>query len=636
MNRLDHDQCRQLLESLGQGILRIDLQARVTYANDAALALTGYSWNDLLGTELGDLVPESIQAAVIKALAGEGELPAFCGAIKLAGGQTKDVSLHWNLLHDSEGNRIGAVALLDDVSSGADSDLSLEESSFFPRLLIDHMPNQIFWKDRNGVYQGCNQAFAEVVGLKRPRDVIGMTDFDFTRDNKYAESYRRWDRQIITTGEGIRDLEEAYTTATGEEGHVLTSKIPIRNAQGGVIGLLGICVDVTERRRAENEMQRMQRLDQLGTVAGGIAHDFNNLLTGIFGNLELAKVNLPDDSLSAAYLSEAHSKIQVARQLTGQLLTFAKGGAPVLERVDTASLLRETVRFNLHGSTTQEELEIEDGLWPINADKGQIGQVLANFTINARQAMPQGGTLHVSACNLVGEAPRQHGYAVRISFRDEGAGIPSEIRDRIFDPYFTTKEDGHGLGLAIAHSIIKQHQGQISVRSTPQHGTTFLIDLPAFPTAGGNAVAIPKPFAQATSPLGQLHILLMDDEEAVRDVGAAMLETIGHRVQTVATGPEAIAAYQAAREEQHPFDVVIMDLTIRGGIGGKETVTELLAWDPSARVIVASGYASGSVMAQYRDYGFAGKLAKPFQKSELEQVIARVMGRSESPASAQK
>lgn len=630
MDRFDHDQCQQLLESLGQGILRIDLQGRITYANDEAVELTGHCWNDLLGKALGELIPKPVEAAVTEALSGESELPPYQGPLSLSDGQTQDIAIRWNVLRDAEGQRIGAVALITPDGSCQEAGLCLDDGCSFPRLLIDHMPNQIFWKDRDGVYQGCNQAFAEVVGLSRPRDVIGMTDFDFSRDNKYAESYRRWDRQIITTGEAVRDLEEAYTTADGDEGYVLTSKIPIRASTGEVIGLLGICVDVTERRRAENEMQRMQRLDQLGTVAGGIAHDFNNLLTGIFGNLELAKVNLPDDCPSTSYLADAHGMIQAARQLTGQLLTFAKGGAPILERVDTTALLKETVRFNLHGSTTHLEMDLEEGLWPIHADKGQIGQVLANLTINARQAMPKGGTLHVSARNVIKEDPMTV-YTVRLAFRDEGPGIPPDIRERIFDPYFTTKEEGHGLGLAIAHSIIKQHDGQIAVHSAPHRGTTLTIDLPAFPNvaAQGQGEKPAKPACEKDPAKTPLKVLLMDDEAAVRDVGVAMLETLGHEAEAVVSGAEALAAYEAAREAGQPFDLVIMDLTIRGGSGGKETVAQLLERDASARVIVASGYASGSVMAQYRDYGFAGKLAKPFQQSELVQVMAQVMGTTE-------
>jgi len=384
------------------------------------------------------------------------------------------------------------------------------------------------------------------------------------------------------------------------------------------------------RKRAEKEIRRMQRMEELGMVAGGIAHDFNNLLTGIFGNLELARIELPEGSQANSCLKKAHNAIQNARQLTGQLLTFAKGGIPVLDTVETAAFVRDTVDFNLHGSNVLANFDLPDSLWSIKADKGQIGQVLANLTINAKQAMPGIGTLHVKCRNI----PRAEaintanltGESVRITIRDEGTGIPSKIIEHIFDPYFSTKQKGHGLGLAIVHSIIEQHNGRIDVSSTPDVGTTFTVFLPALPRSkpeDTKETYRTYEEAEATRPL---HVLLMDDEEMIRDVGIQMLEFLEYTsTDTAVNGNEALEKYAAAMENGTPFDLVIMDLTIRGGKGGREIIGELLKIDPDVRVIVASGYASDPVMANHRDFGFSGKLEKPFEIAELKREIARVM-----------
>lgn len=396
-----------------------------------------------------------------------------------------------------------------------------------------------------------------------------------------------------------------------------------------ILGIIASALATEEdRKRAGEELRRMQRLEELGTVAGGIAHDFNNLLTGIFGNLELARVNLPGESPAAVYLEKAFNTIGVARGLTGQFLTFATGGAPALGAVDTAEIVRETVDFNLLGGTVCAEFDLPEDLWPIQADRGQIGQVIANLTVNARQAMPNGGTVTVSACNLErpagADADDAPNTMVRISIGDEGPGISPEIIDRIFDPYFTTRQGGHGLGLSVVQSIVAQHRGRVEVSSTPGGGATFTIFLPALPDgfahSEGQAAAAASGRSARTEPL---RILLMDDEELIRKIGETLIGHLGYAVETAVDGDDALAKYAAAMRGGSRFDIVIMDLTIRGGKGGEESIGRLLKIDPAARVIVASGYASDPVMANYCDYGFCGKLAKPYAMEELQQAIQR-------------
>jgi PAS domain S-box-containing protein len=396
-----------------------------------------------------------------------------------------------------------------------------------------------------------------------------------------------------------------------------------------ILGIIASALAAEEdRKRAGEELRRMQKLEELGTVAGGIAHDFNNLLTGIFGNLELAQVQMPADSPAASFLQKAFNTIENARGLTGQLLTFAEGGAPSLDTVNTAELIRESVDFNLHGGNVRAEYDLQKDLWPIQADKGQIGQVIANLVVNAKQAMPNGGIVSVTAANVPGQdtqnSPGKPREMVCITIRDEGMGIPGNILDRIFDPYFTTRQEGHGLGLSVVQSIIDQHKGWIDVDSSPGKGAAFRFYLPALPDSSVEDNGAPDSSVEQKESLGALHVLLMDDEEIIRKLGKTMIGHMGYTVDTAVDGDDAIEKYSTAMSAGNPYGIVIMDLTIRGGKGGEETVGKLLEIDPDARVIVASGYASDPVMANYSEYGFSGKLAKPYALAELQQVITQV------------
>ena len=403
-----------------------------------------------------------------------------------------------------------------------------------------------------------------------------------------------------------------------------SSRVRIR----GESCLMGLFSDVTARRKMEAERQRMQTLEILGTVAGGIAHDFNNLLMGVFGNIELATLELAPDHSANASLRAAHQALENARQLTTRLLTFAKGGNPVLETVDIRGCIGDTVRFHLAGSQIAPQVDLPDDLWPVIADKSQLAQVVSNLTLNALQAMPDGGTFHVQARNVptcdMKDIPDLQGDYVQIIFRDEGKGIPEHILPRIFDPYFTTKRSGSGLGLTITHSIIRKHRGHIRVDSVPDQGTTFTVFLPV-----DDRKRMPKPPDPATktgqSSQASGHVLLMDDEPGIRNTASRMLARSGYVVETAADGREAIEKYATAKRNGRPFDLTIMDLTVPGGMGGREAVKEVLAIDPLAKVMVSSGYYSDPVLANYGHYGFSGCLAKPFQLAELEQEVSRVM-----------
>jgi CheY-like chemotaxis protein len=352
------------------------------------------------------------------------------------------------------------------------------------------------------------------------------------------------------------------------------------------------------------------------------------MLMGVFGNIEMAKLQLPGDHPSHPPLMEAHQALESVRQLTSRLLTFAKGGSPILKTFNLQQLLESTISFHLSGSRISTEFDLPGDLWQVKADKGQISQVVANLTINARQAMPAGGTIHIKAANLQDpgekEAAGLSGHFVKLIIRDEGTGIPDNILERIFDPYFTTKQTGSGLGLAVAHSIIEGHGGHIIVQSVPGEGTTFNIYIPADLTPAD------KEEADNVSSIGEqaqktFRILLMDDEAMLRRVGSRMIESCGCQVETASDGEEAVRIYSEAARAGRRFDAVIMDLTVPGGMGGEEALKELLKLDPEARVIVTSGYSADQVLSDYRKHGFSGCLAKPFKMDELKQEIMRVV-----------
>jgi len=389
--------------------------------------------------------------------------------------------------------------------------------------------------------------------------------------------------------------------------------------------ILCVARDISERKRLDEERLRSQKLESLGVLAGGIAHDFNNLLTGILGNLSLAKADLPATGTVAQRLTETEKAALRARELTQQLLTFAKGGAPVKAETSLTGIIQDATGFAVRGTKAVCEYDCAEDLWLAEVDKGQLGQVLQNLVINAVHAMPEGGTIRLTASNLTvgpGELPMTPGKYVLITVRDHGLGIPPEHLAKIFDPYFTTKQSGSGLGLAVVYSIIANHAGHITVESEPGKGTAFSIYLPS---TGKSPLAEKPP--EATAPLhkGQGKILVMDDEELIRDVSTAMLRQLGYEAHTANDGEEAITRYLQAQKDGQPFDLVIMDLTVPGGMGGKETIAHLRQIDPKVKAVVSSGYANDPIMANFSTYGFCGVAPKPFGLQELSELLQVIL-----------
>ena len=623
------------LRSIGDGVIVTDRQGCVRLLNKVAETLTGWSIRDARGRPLPEVfriinaqtrepavnpAERSLREGVIVGLANHTLLIA-------RDGQEHQIADSCAPIRDNRSEIIGAVLVFRDVTADYGRREALKAANQMLEQVMSNIPQFIFWKNRKSVYLGGNDNFARVAGVASSRDIAGKTDFDLPWKKEEADFFHACGERVMKSGIAEYHITAPQQQADGRQAWLDINLVPMLDDNEQVAGLLGTYEDITERRQHEEVQRRARALESLGRVAGGIAHDFNNLLMGVFGNIELAELDLPADHPSLTALQAAHQSLESARHLTARLLTFAKGGNPVLETVDLRQRICDTVRFHLAGGTIAVQFVIPDDLWPVKADKGQLAEVISNLTLNAKEAMPAGGTLHIHAQNVTDPAgpgiPDLRGPFVKLVFRDEGVGIPPNIIGRVFDPYFTTKQTGSGLGLAIVHGIIGKHNGYIGVESIPGIGTTFTVFLPA------NTAALPPvadaPETRNGSPLVSGRVLLMDDEAVVRETSTNLLLRLGFTVETANDGGEAIAKYMEAKKQGRPFSATIMDLTIPGGMGGKEAVGELLALDPAAKVIVASGYSSDPVLADCRQYGFAGHLAKPFRLAELREVMAAVL-----------
>jgi signal transduction histidine kinase/ActR/RegA family two-component response regulator len=386
-----------------------------------------------------------------------------------------------------------------------------------------------------------------------------------------------------------------------------------------------LCREIAERKRAEDELIKAQKLESLGVFAGGIAHDFNNILTSILANLSFARMQLSPSHMIAKRLEECERATVRASELTRQLLTFARGGEPVKKLIDPAPLIREACSFVLRGLTVKGVVDLATDLWCLEADGGQLSQSLHNLLINAAQAMPNGGEVAARGENASLDAENPHGLPagdyLRITIRDHGCGIPVENLARIFDPYFTTKSHGSGLGLASVYSIAKRHGGTVGVTSSTGAGSCFEIYLPASPGKRPE-------FAEAKETIekhGGGRILIMDDEDFIREIATEILLYKGYDVESCADGREAFELYRKAIRGNIPYASVILDLTIPGGMGGKEAAALILEIDPEAVLIVSSGYSNDPIIANYQNYGFSGAISKPFDADTLARELERLI-----------
>ena len=529
-----------------------------------------------------------------------------------------------SVLRDSRGEVTAAIECIRDSTEKLLAERMLRESEATLRSLMDSMPAGVWWFDETGEVEYLNARFAELFGYPLEEiptvehwyrrvypDPVLRATLTGSRDALIAEARR--------SGTPVPPQEAVVTCRDGSVRHIIV------NTQFSQGRTLEILTDVTEQEFIHNELMKVQKMESLGVLAGGIAHDFNNILTGIMGNISFAQMVLKEGSEAHQPLQAAEKASRRAAELAHQLLTFAKGGQPIKKIVSVRNLVQEAVSLSLRGTNVQGNLALPAELHRIEADAGQMNQAFNNIVINAAHAMSEGGTLEVNGENVLLESGNKlslpPGPYVRLDFQDEGCGIRQADLKNIFDPYFTTKSCGNGLGLASTLSIVRNHGGHILVHSEVGVGTSFTFYLPST-----EEVVTPCE-TKATEPQERHaggRVLVMDDEEMLRELSTQILTYLGYQVTTCANGEEAIELYAFGKKSGTPYLAVIMDLTIPGGMGGKEAAQHILSYDPDAKLIVSSGYSNDLALSDYGNYGFCGAVVKPYKVSELADTLESI------------
>jgi len=611
----ERDRSQALIELAADAIFTGDAKGNFIGVNQKAIALTGYSREELLTMHMGQLYSkeEQLRVPLRYDLLKQGMVVQTERILTRKDGSVVPIEMNSKMMPDGT-----LHAFIRNVTKRKVMERALLESEEHQRALSEATFETVVLTNK-GVCIGYNENTLKMFGYS-PEELEGAYSTILI-----APEERKNVREKMVSG-----YEKAYETiGLAKDGRQFPVEVRGReiNYRGERVRVAAIR-DISAHKRAEQDIQVIQKLESIGTLAGGIAHDFNNILTGLFGNLSLAKMNLADIHPAFRFIEQAEKSLNRATHLTGKLLTFAKGGEPIVEKVGLVELVREIVSFDLSGSNVRLELSADDDLWQAEVDRGQIQQVFSNLAINAKQAMIDGGHLRIRFSNYEhGEDDPLFGLAVgkyiRAEVRDEGIGIHEKHLARVFDPYFSTKQTGRGLGLASVFSIIARHKGKISVSSHLGKGTTFTLYLPAaFHPAEPVVSGQTEPAASLDF---QARVLVMDDDQDILSIVEEMLVAMHCQVVTVVNGFRAVELYRKSYEAGQRFDLVILDLTVPGGGGGKETVEQLLEIDPGARVVVSSGYTEDPVMAHYEDYGFRAVVSKPYIFDHLQQVVIKVL-----------
>ncbi|MFP4056064.1 MAG: PAS domain S-box protein [Candidatus Brocadiia bacterium] len=605
-----------------EGLAVSDMEGVLLFVNRAFATLHGYAADEVVGRHLSIFHTPEQMPAVEAAVRESHQTGEFSGEVWHArrDGSVFPAFMHNTLLRHDAGAPIGMVAAMRDITEQKEAEerLALSESQY--RSTLDSLGDSVHVIDADYRLVLCNQAFVELcdrIGMVRPRP--GQPLFELlpflTEQNR--QEYRR----VFERGETLVTEEELEFR--GKEFMDEIRKIPVVE-EDTVVRVITVIRNVTEQRLMERELRRAEKLESIGLLAGGIAHDFNNLLTGISANLAAAARRAGDERSVATLLAQAQRSCREARHLTDRLLTFARGGAPIKRPTPIADLLRERADTAITRPEVHCQLHIPDSLWAIDGDAVQIGQVVLNLLTNAQEALPQGGLIELRAENVelgpgqVFDLPE--GRYVRITVRDDGAGISPDDLGRIFDPYFTTREEGLGLGLAATYSIVKGHGGHIAVESKPGEGSAFAVYLPA-----AQALEPATPDEAAGPTAGHRRVLLMDDDSVIRRGARYLLQDHGYEVACAADGAEAIELYQRAAQEGKAFDAVVLDLVVAQGMGGLECIEKLARLDPIVRAVACSGYSDDPVMAEFRKHGFCAAVRKPYTDEELCAALEAAM-----------
>jgi PAS domain S-box-containing protein len=629
---------RSVIENILDGMITVDEQGIICSMNPSAEKMFGCINNEMVGHKFTKLVPKSYGAEPEPVACAWDDLARRTGSTTMAVGRTRrhatfpiEISLSEMVVDKQK----LFVAMVRDVTERRRFEQEIAADKESLAVTLRSIEDGVITTDVQGKIIMINNAGENLTGwsskeaIGQPLKSVYNIAIDLAAQARAQKSGSRNEAQSI-----LLSMPENATLKSrhGDERVIEQVASPIRDSKNEVAGVVLVFRDITERQRNEAERRKAETLEQLGLLAGGIAHDFNNLLTAIIGNISLASLLLPPDDEMGTRLNDAKNASMRARDLAQQLLTFARGGAPIKKTASIGKLIQDTVSFSLRGTHSRSEFLFGADLWPAEIDPGQISQVVANLVVNADQAMPNGGTLRVSCDNFSYNSDSSPaitdllpGDYIRIAIRDEGVGMPENVLKRIFDPYFTTKPKGNGLGLATTYSIVKNHNGLICVESQVHFGSTFTLYLPAL-RHHEMPVEPPRQMNQVISGTGR--ILIVDDEEAIRALVEFTLERLGYQVTQAESALEGVDIYRQKLEAGERFDAVILDLTLPGGMGGKEALKKLIEIDPTVNAIVSSGYAMDATMSRYQDFGFRGVIAKPYEAAELGKIVHEVIASS--------
>ena len=615
---------RLLIENQTDMVVKVDTRGRFLFVSPSYCKKFGKTEEELLGQTFLPLVHPDDRHATTTAME-EIHRPPYTAYVEQRA-MTKD-GWRWLAWMDTaildQNKAVQAIIGVGrDVTERKTAQGALEAEKERLAVTLASIGDGVITTDREGAITLINKVAENLTGwvehsaLGQPIDQV----FHIVNEQSH-ELCENPIKKVIESGQIIGLANNTkLIRKDGKEFIIADSGAPIISKGGEVIGVVLVFRDITEKRRMHQEILKIQKLESLGVMAGGIAHDFNNFLTGIIGNLSLVKLDITPQSKIYGSVKNIETAALSAKDLTQQLLTFSKGGKPVKSVVHLPELVTETVAFALRGSNLKCHYDFKADLELVEVDQGQIGQVLNNLVINAVQATPQGGVVTISAENVVlgvdNPMNLRPGKYVKLALTDQGTGIPKSHIDRIFDPYFSTKQKGSGLGLTVVYSIIDKHDGRITVESELGVGATFHLFLPATSKTARKAVDYKPKIFRCKG-----RVLVMDDEKLIRDIVVQFLTVMGFEAAKAEDGREALDMYRVAKETGHAFDAVIMDLTIPGGMGGKETIKKLLAYDPAAAAVVSSGYSNDPIMSNYEAYGFKGVIKKPYRIEDLSDAL---------------
>ncbi|HMK65400.1 MAG TPA: PAS domain-containing protein [Thermodesulfobacteriota bacterium] len=615
---------QKFLEILPVPVFHKDKQGVYRGCNRAYEKLIGLSKAQIIGKTVHDVFPADMAENYHKA---DRELflnpgtQIYESSIQASDGTRHSVVFHKATYVNSDEEVAGLLGAALDVTEQKEAEENLRRAKEDWEKTFDSVPDLIAIMDDQHRIVRMNKAMA--ARLDCDIESSGLTCYQTIHGTQAPLPFCP---HLKTMADGREHVVEVHEDSLG--GDFLVSTTPLHDAQGKLTATVHVARDITERKRQESERLVLSKLESTGILAGGIAHDFNNLLTIVLGNLDLIEMFDLSGEEKMNSLKVAKKAIFEAQSLTKQFIAFAKGGDPLKKLTDMARLIREQVNFTLRGSKALSEFTIPDELWSVEGDEDQISQVLRNIVLNAREAMPEGGTVSISAANLKVDAPStlplRPGNYLKISIADQGSGIPAEVLPKIFDPYFSTKQRGDrkgmGLGLTICHSIVEKHGGLILADSKADPGAAFHIYLPACQ----KEMWEPRASKKESRPISS-KILVMDDDEMMRSMSVSILNRLGYEVELAENGQKAIDLYQAAQAADYPFDAVILDLTVPGGMGGEKAIQELTRIDPKVIAIASSGYHEDPVMQNHEQYGFKAALTKPYMISRLSEILSTVL-----------